>query len=333
MATYLQVGQFSATKSVSKSRGGTSERLGKNGGNVVTYVCTPKLEVLTWQVGPVSADEVLAAVDEARRLQAELRGITLLEERVDVAKSWYRDALHREIRPGFDAWDRATDDGTPSPAHLLQAINVARQLVGRATEQATQRLSHGPRGKLLRLPAKALASLVDETTLLQRNTPRIVLAKYPLVALDVLQKPVFERLANQRFRGSVEGNKAIAAIQEHIQAGRATIVIVNGSWVKVDAKEMPTHRELPDLLKSCGIVRVSTEELTALADQLDLPPFPSSLRYAFLTPTGEWSTFIRSDKHGFQTVKPGAGPTESTRALGPLFVDELRKSINRTPSS
>ena len=43
------------------------DRVSKQGGNVVTYFCTPQQEVLGWAVGPVSPEQLVVAAEQARK--------------------------------------------------------------------------------------------------------------------------------------------------------------------------------------------------------------------------------------------------------------------------
>ena len=52
VACYEQVGDFRVTAI-------TNGQLNKNGGNVVSYFCTPDLNVINAIVGPVEADQLL----------------------------------------------------------------------------------------------------------------------------------------------------------------------------------------------------------------------------------------------------------------------------------
>ena len=338
VGVYRQVGQFVATTIVGVRRrlrrpSPDGRLIGKGGGNVVTYFCTPDLEVLGWSVGPVDAAELLRSAQEAVDTNRRVQVLNRNDDFHRNVTAHYESLLAPTSRTKFRQWPVSSryDPTRVSASDLRQAVSMARKvehdaLVG-VQRKMTALIRQG-----IRPSHSQFKNIVAERKRVTEDIPRLVLARYPLVKLDDVQEVVFEQLARQEFdQPSAKDARLLQSVKQSIEKKRPVLLIVDHPyWRK--AKDLPNHRELPKLLESFTVVRLSVKELTRLADGLDQPPFEGSrgrARYIVLGRDGSREAVIIWDTKKYQLISEGK-VSKGTPQAGLLLTSVLKQALGKT---
>lgn len=302
VSCYEQVGQFSVSTSVSTRQEKLQERLGKNGGNVVTYFCTPEKEVLLYLVGPVSAQEVLQGAEFADKLNHKLRGLDK-DQRGRKIREGQQEALPSGLMSRFDRWRENQDEFDRRT--VAQKLNAAVQFVDQLQRETNAGFSFGPqRVALSKLQLEQSAQRSRLNAELDRHESHVVLAAISPVTIREIQATVFERLARQKFVERTKRNSdLLATVQANAQADRPTVLVVTDhpKATPSDAKKLPKHRALEGR-DDFDVVTLTKLELVRLMDDTNQEPVEHisgfDTRYVVLDVTGQRLTTIGQSTSG-----------------------------------
>lgn len=288
---YQQVGQFVSTSRVN------SESVGKQGGNVVTYFCTPDLRVLGWVVGPVTPEHLLAEAKQALAADHQISRVSHLDAKTQRQRihDHYLSQLHPQNRQAARLWSEFNKDSDRAPSEQ----NVARILwMARKTRDTPKR----PGSPVTIKQVKAYRN--DESHLavrLQRDTEgsdlcRMVISEFPSLQLQHVQRTVFETLANQKFEPRSDRNDSLLkGVNDSVAAHRPTMLVVD-EYIN-DFQSSAKRSGVSRLLKNFTVLKLSRKELTRLADDLNQSPVEASqgsLRMVILDPHGDRTGVIMS---------------------------------------
>ena len=335
MPVYEQVGQFVSTTYRSKYRDTERERVAKAGGNVVTYFCTPEQEVLGWVVGPVSSAQLLVAAREALDTQDVLRDFTGNDEKQRRLhmREHFLSGLFAVNRQGMRVWSSdSVDVAEAGEADVARILALAKQTTGRTLSSLYQRNSALIKaGRFKNAAVRAESIRIDY--LIRDDETRLVLAELPLISLDQIRRPVFERLAGQRFEPRSEANdELLAAVQSSITRNQPTLLVVTGDHLKVP-HDLPRNPELEQLSHRFAIHKLSTKDLTRLTDDLYQSPVEDShglLRYVILNGAGERIAVLvmlrNSVRSPYRSILSD-DPDKAHRGGATLLLNEMRQAL------
>lgn len=328
VSCYEQVGQFSVSTAVSARQEKLEERLGKNGGNVVTYFCTPEKEVLLYLVGPVSAQEVQKGAEFSDRLNRQLRGLDKVQ-RTRRIREIHQDAFVPGLKVPFERW--LEDQEELERRTIAQRLNAAVQFVNQLQRQSVAGMPAGPqRVTLTKQQEEQNAQRYRQHAELGRIEPHVVLAAISPVSIREIQAPVFERLAGQKFVERTPRNAdLLAKVQANAKAARPTVLVVtdHDRATPSDAKRIPKHRALEGR-NDFDVVALTKLELVRLMDDTNQDPVEQisgfDARYVVLDVTGQrLSTIVQSSSGKFRALHKGHKISQTQDGGGNLLLEAL----------
>lgn len=332
---YEQVGQFVSTTYRSKYRDKEWESVSKAGGNVVTYFCTPQQEVLGWVVGPASAEQLIAAAEQARDAFEQIADDTERDEdqRRQRIRDHFLDELHPANRLSMRVWSNDSRDvARASGSDVTRILSLAKQTSARTLIPLHQRNRALIEAGRFRNPVvRAESARIDQ--MIRDDEPQMVLAELPLISLEQIRRPIFERLARQRFEPRTKANdKLLAAVQASIAKNQPTLLILGGDYLKLPY-DLPPNPELEALSRQFGIHKLTSKDLTRLADDLNQPPVESThglMRYVILNGAGERTAVIillrNSIRSPYRSILSDE-PEKAHRGGATLLLAEMKQSL------
>ena len=255
VATFRKVGNFRVALYQNGSGRGKPSHLRKQGGNVVTYFCTPDGEVLHLLVGPTPPERIAEAARWAVDAHARVRreGGSEFARRAAVLSRLHREAARKRVggeAPDvlFAAEAEVVDEERFAAAHRLLYAEEVLRVVRSVDEQASSTV--------------------------QSWTPHLLLAQLPYVELELLQEPVFELLAGQQFAPrTLRQDALLRAVRENVRLARPTLLVVSpGTGGAAAAESVSRNRHVVAELAGGSPVGVTNDELTTLIDDLGQPP-------------------------------------------------------------
>lgn len=319
--------------STTSFQGRKLDRVAKQGGNVVTYFCTPHQLVLGWVVGPVTSDDLVAEAKQALKSRQVLHrwsqrdGDTQREQ----IREHFLSQIHPANRQGMRLWTSFKPE---------QRLNADREAVARilslakTTQRKTQGLASAEisrlgRGGRFRNPEVRAESLRIQNSI-RSDLSRMVIAELPLLKLDQVQEPVFESLANQAFEPRSERNEELlTAINANIASGKPTVLRLAS-----DHRTPARDDELPELLDRFTVLQLTAKELTRLSDDLGHAPVETSrdvMRFVVLNGKGERTGVITQVLYGKRIVGYRSVLRDEVarpqRRLDTLLLEELQLAL------
>ena len=318
------------SRSVTSLQSRKPDRVAKQGGNVVTYFCTPDQQVLGWVVGPVSSDNLIAEAKQALKSQQVLHRWSRrdVETQREQIREHFLSQMHSVNRQGMRLWTsfkpekpRHVDDDT-----VARTVKLAKGTRDKTRSMAFSELS---RAGEYRNP-KGRAESIRVLNALKSDLSRMVIAEYPLLTLDQVQRSVFEALANQPFEPrSARNDEFLASVNANIDRGNPTILEV------ANARHPPLKDgERPELLDRFTVLKLTNKELTRLSDDLGHAPIESSrdfMRFVLLNGKGERTGIITQvfdgrKIRGYRSVFRNS-TARPQRRLDTLLLDELQLAL------
>jgi hypothetical protein len=198
VATFEQVGVFTVTNSYDRRGGKRAATLRKQGGNVVTYFCTPRGHVLHFVVGPVTPEQLLASAQWSHEtyqglIEQEENGSTLERRR-----EWMAVEHDKQLEKDAEAVGEV--------AKWLSGTAGIPKIAG------SEALLQTAKGHLLALKN---ATGDDAHQLLHDR---------PLPKLRDIEAPVFEVLAGQPF--SRRAHHLQERVLDNVKQVRPTLLVV-----------------------------------------------------------------------------------------------------------
>lgn len=255
VAAYQQKGDFDVKR--------VNGNLQKNGGNVVTYFCTPGLRVLHFVVGPVTPDRFITEAQFAR---------DVYDEAIAAGEKGTAG------RPG------KSNEPMPAQRKAVAALHTKRA-GGRSADalQAFQgadyqrlRQRYGRRQDPSQLAAQRWESLVRSADHIGGNNTehRVhrLLAYEPLPPVAAIDTPVFRYFAGQPVNdqdGSV--GRAMKQIERATAAGRPMMLLFHEnwySWRNSRSRAMLRAGQAAKLIPQYEVVNLPAEEMPALSARL-----------------------------------------------------------------
>lgn len=328
VSCYEQVGQFSVSTSVSTRQEKLEERLGKNGGNVVTYFCTPEKEVLLYLVGPVSAQQVLKGAEFSAKLNRELRGLDKAQ-RARRIREVHQDAFPPGLKGPFERW--LEDQEELDRRSIAQRLNAAVLFVNQLQRQTLAGMPVGQQWvNFTKQQTEQMSQRYRQHAELDRIEPHVVLAALSPVTIREIQAAVFERLAREKFVERTQRNDdLLATVQANAQAARPTVLVVTDHHKATpsDAKKVPKHRALEER-DDFQVVALTKLELVRLMDDADHEPVERIVgfdtRYVVLDVTGQpVSTIGQSTAGKFRARHQGQKVSATHDGGGTLLLQAL----------
>ncbi len=328
MACYEQVGQFSVSTGISTRDATPREHLGKNGGNVVTYFCTPEKEVLLYLVGPVSAQEVQQGAEFSDKLNRRLRGLDKAQ-RLRKIREAHQNAFVTGLQAPFDRWRE--DQEEFDRRTVAQRLTAAVQFFDRLQRDQRAASANGLRwGTHSKVPLEQSILHQRQNAEFDRSKPHVVLAAISPVTVSEIQAPVFERLAREKFVERTQRNAdLLATIQANAKAARPTVLVVTDlhGVRPTDAKKLPKHRAL-EQRDDFEIVTLTKLELVRLTDDANQEPVEHidsfDSRYVVLDVTGQRvSTIGQSSDGRFRALHKGRKISRIQEGGGNLLLEAL----------
>ncbi|MFT4555520.1 MAG: hypothetical protein ACKVII_10440 [Planctomycetales bacterium] len=307
------------------------DRVSKRGGNVVTYFCTPDRHVLGWVVGPVSSEHLIAEAKQAIKSQQVLDRWSKsdVETQRRQIREHYLLQLHRANREGIKLWTNFK-----SEPQRIDDETVARTVsLAKGTRDKTLAMANAEWARLFKSARYRNPEVRAETTqvrnALNSDLSRMVIADFPQLTLDQVQKSVFEQLANQAFEPrSARNDEFLATVNANMAQGEPTILeLTNGRGSQV-------KDERPELLDRFTVLKLTSKELTRLSDDLGHAPVESSrdsMRFVLLNGKGERTGIITQVYDGRKirgyrsALRPSTGRPQ--RRLDTLLLDELQLAL------
>lgn len=253
VAAFEQVGGFL----VSRSRHDAS--LEKQGGNVVTYFCTPDREVIHFLVGPVTPEILRTAAHWS------LHAISGVDREAAANRAKTMAALHRQQIPD-DLLKTIASETLPAFESLKRVEKKLEQRRACYTKMRRNQyyLASSQVEKLIRMSRVFTSPAVGH----------FVLFKMPLSPLTEIERPVFESLANEIFESRGE---LTDEFPEKVRARRKPVLIVvsdravSQSPDKVSPPE-EEERLLKDMVQRIDVLKMTGREFIRLMDDLNQPP-------------------------------------------------------------
>lgn len=263
IATLQQTGSFtSVTVKGGRKRGNTDEKKVKQGGNVVTYFCTPEREVIHFVVGPVSGTTLSSAADWAADAYAT---IAQIEDRGARAEKLAKQ--HEKLLESMKQQIGSNPKFEKISGGLAEMKNPTSQQI----EQLFKSQFDSPWHFVL-----------GHTSV----PPSLLLSKLPLVPLATIEKPVFEYLGGQLglFGGRSErSDELLRRAKEGLAKKRPLLLVVvvpadrrRHDWLTVS--KIIQKPDVARYAKRFGVIHLRERELIALFDDLDLEPPPALAR-------------------------------------------------------
>lgn len=258
MAAYQQKGDFEVVR--------VKGNVQKNGGNVVTYFCTPDMRVLHFVVGPVSAGKLMDEAAWAHRVYDTTRQRTVGKlNKVQMTKATRNQlATVRKEHAEMIAGDETS---------ILRQMAASRANYLKSQRQATpyRQASYG-RKPAKKAPAERWEPLL--WSLGGSNEERVhrLLAFDPLPPLAAVDTTVFRRLAGQTVNdqdGSV--GRAIADLQRAEKTGRPVMFVFYRHWQGWrNSQQRKMLRQSPNnkLIAQFTVINLPINEQPALSAHL-----------------------------------------------------------------
>ena len=263
VACYEQVGDFRVTAI-------TNGQLNKNGGNVVSYFCTPDLNVINAIVGPVEADQLLGAA----------RWSVNLWEKAKYAKSDERSQICEEAH---------LEESGVDPARYYQVVSEKLPRISRQYQSRRAGILGSPTLKK-KLQAGEI-TLVDPLTQAKQEACRAftmdrrgalthrILAMQPMSSVYDVYGELFERVAGERI--ATDRTKVNQSAEALKSSKPILFVIYQPQGVDGRGKEPGRENQrLIDRLKRRAVVKkhysvvtLPNNELAALSSKVDIPVF------------------------------------------------------------
>lgn len=264
IATYEQVGDFTALR--------VRDEVVKQGGNVVSYFCTPDLRVIHMVKGPVEANELLAAAKWAVRTHDLIKQSP--KASLDDQMRIVQEAHLSELSVSTSDFRQATMMALPS-ANLRygsQYANAARY--GCQCENGTTPKS--PQVLARRMAMSQFGNHHDDV--------HSILAIEPMVSLPTVYEEYFKRLVNEDVSHRRPRVKlAFAGLQKARRQGWPVLMVLyDGSDKNEDVFNEETQRFVRDVLgqrvmrnalKATVVIALPVKELPALTTLADLPSY------------------------------------------------------------
>ena len=263
VACYEQVGDFRVTTT-------TNGQLNKNGGNVVSYFCTPDLKVINAIVGPVEASPLLEAARWSVNLWDKAK-YAKPDERTQICEEGHLE------KSGID------------PARFYQVVSEKLPRISRQHQSRRTGILGSP--TLKKKLQSGEITLVDPLTQAKQAASRAftidrrgalthrILAMQPMASVYDVYGELFERVAGERI--ATDRTKVDQAAQALKSSKPVLFVIYQPQGV--DGRGTEPGREnqrLIDRLKSRAIVKshysvvpLPNNELAALSSQVDIPVY------------------------------------------------------------
>ena len=332
---YEQVGQFVSTTYKSKYRDAEWERVSKQGGNVVTYFCTPQCEVLGWVVGPVSGEQLREGAEQAIGLHEDINDVSRSDEvdRRERVRDHFMDELVPANRQAMRVWSNdLIEVARIGETDVARVLKLAQQTIRNTRGAYSARTVSISKAVKLRNPA-VRSELTRVRRMIESDELRMVLAELPLISLDLIRRPVFEQLAGQRFEPRTEANdKLLAAVQGRIARKQPTLLVL-GEGILNLPYDLPPNPELEQLSRRFGIHKVSAKELTRLTDDLNQAPVERTndyMRYVILNSAGERTaviTMLRNSVRSPYRSILSDDPDKIHRGGASLLLAEMKQTL------
>jgi hypothetical protein len=274
VAAYEQKGDFEVVR--------VNDKIQKNGGNVVTYFCTPDMRVVHFVVGPVSAGQLLDEAAWAHRVFEDVKNRSIDELTKPQAEALARqqtDAVRREhIAMLGDQAGRILREA---------AINRAADKRSSAGSYYRAAAYGGESKKKARLAR--WASLIWSVGGNKEERAHRVLAIDPMPPLVEIDSTVFQSLAGERVNdrdGSIE--RTMGKVTQAGKDGRAVLFVFYRSWghgKPAYLKGLYGNQSWRKLLRQFEIVELPLKELPALSAQMpefELPVVAESATVQFV---------------------------------------------------
>lgn len=258
------------------------DKVEKNGGNVVTYFCTPDMRVVHFIVGPVSAGQLLDEAAWAHRVYDEVKKRTideLTEAQAEALARKQAEAIRRE---------HTTMLGEHA-ASILRDIAMERARTKRyAASSYYQSASYSNEAKK-KPRTDRWASLVWSVGGNKEDRAHRLLVADPLPPLAEIDSTVFRSLAGERVNdrdGSID--RTMERVKQAGKDGRAVLFAFYRSWGDAKPKYLEgfyANQAWRKLLKQFEIVELPLKELPALSAQMpefELPVVAESANVQFV---------------------------------------------------
>lgn len=309
VGAYQQVGDFEVIN--------VNGRLQKNGGNVVSYFCTPQGEVVHAVVGPVSAEKLLEAARWAVNAYDQAREAGGKD--ADARKLIVEHAHLRQLGVEPDRYYRAVRAAWPAALEEFQAMRALRNY-RRSSHDSRRQTADMLRPTLVAARRKAARGLPGERI-------HQILAAQPLAPLKEVYRELFEELADEEVN-SVRGRVLSAArvLKEAREQERPVLFIFYRGQDESKEPDETTRQLLANLLYSrnvrallrhFAVVLLPRDELSALSNLVDVPVYEM--------PAGSSPVFLLADSTGEKRVVFPRPPMPADLAAHMLpAVNELR---------
>lgn len=240
----------------------------KQGGNLVSYFCTPDGRILNFVVGAVAPDAVLQAADWALEQHRAAGGADHAADFVSAHGNAHLAALSPEFREAFAGF-RANVD-LPSPPPIDKLVKLAVEGQAKAMAPRFAHLSD-PRFESIRnnLARGSIAG----------SLPHLILSQRPLARIEDVDQVIFESLAGEAFNPYGRRNALLAnQVKKNIDDRVPTLLVIepqiDPDLLPGDAQiasSLPTSLSVKRHLESMRVVSLSNDELTWLLADLGQP--------------------------------------------------------------
>jgi hypothetical protein len=258
------------------------DKIEKNGGNVVTYFCTPDMRVVHFVVGPVSAGVLHDEAAWAHRVYDEVKNRSideLTKAQADALAYKQLDAVRREHVAMLD--DQAKISVRSAALQFAQKPRSAGAMY--------QSDSYGRTSKKRLPPPRRWESLIWNVGGDKEERVHRILAVDPLPLLAEVDSSVFQQIAGERVNdrdGSVD--RTMAKVKQAGKEGRPMLFVFHRHWEYEKStymKRLYEHQASRKLLRQFEIVELPLKELPALSAQLpefELPVVAESASLQFV---------------------------------------------------
>ena len=280
---YEQVGQFKVSQTFRSA--GTQKRtfLSKQGGNVVSYFCTPDLRVIHFRVGVVYAAEL---ANEARWAAAAYH--TMLRDPFDESgpAGHLRRGHHEQV--AAETWEKYQAAGDAGPSSDKAGERVASVLATLKQMQAAHLPAGHPHLKWVKQRRVSIA-----------GAEHILMATSPLPKLREIEAPVFEIMAGEPYLPRSERSDELADLaKQAIAAKQPLLIVIRGDIESAEllgiedaATTLQANSSVRKQLAEFRVLQMTANELTWLLADIDQQPIKSrwndSVRYVVFNGHGE----------------------------------------------
>jgi hypothetical protein len=273
--TWQQVGEADSLRKLPaasvRSKGAAEQRTEY----AITYICLPDERVLHFVPGFVTSEELLVELAWAEKCYAKAAEALAAGEQLAARQAHLAAAAKSDLaifhKQFPSRWSGDTLAEGPSTVDLPAALAAARDSV--AQSLALRLGGSRPRKDMPAL----LAALAAHGTL-GREIAHAVLAEFPLVALDDLERPAFEACSGLRFWSASRRREKLAQWwKESLSSGKPVLLVVaDDSHAKAADRSgafkwPPEDTDAVPRLSLFESELVSIDELAALATDVSLP--------------------------------------------------------------